>query len=69
MSDLIKLFNGDFSATNALESFNPINNIKDPKKRKEAKRQYRFKMFQLTHTLRKQAVIKPKFIEVPKVNS
>lgn len=50
--------------TNALESFNPINDIIDPKNRKEAWRKERFRMFRLTHALRKQVLIKPKYIEV-----
>lgn len=50
--------------TNALESFDPINNIEDKKERDEARRKARFRMFQITHALRKQILIKPKYIEV-----
>lgn len=50
--------------TNALESFNPINDIEDKKKRDEARRKARFRMFQITHALQKQVLIKPKYIEV-----
>lgn len=50
--------------TNALESFNPVNNIEDKKEREEARREARFRMFQTTHALRKQVIIKPKYIEV-----
>lgn len=49
--------------TNALESFNFINSIENPKERTEARRKERFRMFQITHALRKQVVIKPKFID------
>jgi len=49
--------------TNALESFNPVNNIENLKERKEAKRKENFRVFKLTHALRKQVLIKPKFIE------
>ena len=50
--------------TNALESFNPVNNIEDKKERDEARRKARFRMFRITHALRKQILIKPKYIEV-----
>ena len=49
--------------TNALESFNPVNDIEDKKERDEARRKARFRMFQMTHALQKQALIKPKYIE------
>lgn len=51
-------------ATNALESFNPINNIDNIKEREEARRKKRFNMFKITHALQKQTLIKPKFVEV-----
>ena len=50
--------------TNALESFNPVNDIESKKERDEARRKARFRMFQITHALRKQILIKPKYIEV-----
>lgn len=50
--------------TNALEFFDPINDIEDKKERNEARRKARFRMFQITHALRKQILIKPKYIEV-----
>lgn len=50
--------------TNALESFNFINSIENPKERAEARRKERFRMFKMTHAFRKQVVIKPKFIDV-----
>ena len=37
--------------TNALESFNPVNDIEDRKEREEARREARFRMFQTTHAL------------------
>ena len=50
--------------TNALESFNPVNDIENKKERDEARRKARFRTFQITHALRKQILIKPKYIEV-----
>lgn len=50
--------------TNALEAFNPINGIENPKERREALRKERFRVFKTTHALRKQILIKPKYIEV-----
>ena len=50
--------------TNALESFNPVNDIENKKERDEARRKARFRTFQITHVLRKQILIKPKYIEV-----
>lgn len=55
-------------ATNALESFNPLNDIEDKSSREEAKRKERFRVFKITHALRKQVVIKPKFIDVKATN-
>lgn len=54
--------------TNALESFNPVNDIENKKERDEARRKARFRMFQTTHALRKQVLIKPKYIEVKSVD-
>ena len=55
-------------ATNALESFNPLNDIEDKPSREEAKRKERFRVFKITHALRKQAIIKPKFIDTKPAN-
>lgn len=54
--------------TNALESFNPVNDIEDKKERDEARRKARFRMFKITHALQKQVLIKPKYIEVKSVD-
>lgn len=54
--------------TNALESFNPVNDIEDKKERDEARRKARFCMFKITHALQKQVLIKPKYIEVKSVD-
>lgn len=50
-------------ASNALETFNPVNDIEDPAAREEARRKMRFNMFKATLALQKQVVIKPKYID------
>ena len=50
-------------ASNALETFNPVNDIEDPAAREEARRKMRFNMFKTSLALQKQVVIKPKYID------